>query len=68
VKDPERVKVLYAAACDLVHGIMGQGGGPAFGELLDRLGRRESLDAALRAVYGLSLAELVDGWRAGLPR
>lgn len=65
--DPARVRVLYAAACDLVHDLLGRGGAPLLADLLDRLGRGEELEPALRAVYGLGLDELDAAWRATLP-
>lgn len=65
--DPARVRLLYGAACDLVHALLGRGGGPLFADLLDRLGKGEALEEALRGVYGLGLEELDATWRATLP-
>ena len=65
--DPARVRLRYAVACELVHELLGRGGAPLVAEVLDRLGRGEDLDAALRAVYGLDQEGLERAWRAGLP-
>jgi tetratricopeptide (TPR) repeat protein len=65
--DPGRARLLYAAACDLVHDLLSRGGAPLLADLLDRLGRGEELDAATRAIYGLGLDELDAAWRATLP-
>lgn len=65
--DPATARALYAAACDLVYDLVGRGGAPLLGDLLDRLRRDDPLDDALRAVYGLSLDELDQAWRATLP-
>lgn len=65
--DPARAMLLYAAACDLVHDLLGRGGAPLLADLLDRLGRGEELGAATRAIYGLGLDELDAAWRAALP-
>lgn len=67
-RDPAQARLLYAAACDLVHDLLGRGGPPLLAEVLDRLGRGEPVDDALRAVYGLGLEELDAAWRATLPR
>ncbi len=64
--DATKVRALYAAACDLVHDLLGRGGAPLLADLLDRLRRDEPLDDALRGVYGLTLAELDAAWRASL--
>ncbi len=57
----------YDAACALLHHLLGQGGLPALAELLDRLGRGEAIDAALRQLYGGDLEALLADWRATLP-
>ena len=61
------VRRLYAGACDLVHALLAQGGAPGLAEVHDRLGRGESLDAALKVVYGQTLQELHASWKASLP-
>lgn len=65
--DPARARLLYAAACDLVHALLAQGGTPNLVDLLERFGRGEPLADAFRAVYGLTLDEAVEGWRTTLP-
>lgn len=66
--DAGRARVLYAAACDLVHDLLGRGGAPLLADLLDRLRRGDTVDEAARAVYGLALDELDAAWRATLGR
>lgn len=66
--NPDRVRQLYAAACAFVHSLLAQGGGPRLAELLDALGRGQSVDDALRATYQREASELYADWVATLPR
>ncbi len=66
--DVQVVRRLYAGACDFVHTLFAQGGGPALADLLDLLAKGRPMDAALRRVYGQTLEELHTAWRASLPR
>jgi len=46
-----------------VRDLLQRGGAPAVADLLSRLGRGESVTAAVHPVYGLPLKELEAQWR-----
>ncbi|PYM07740.1 MAG: hypothetical protein DMD82_04905 [Candidatus Rokuibacteriota bacterium] len=53
----------YRTALWLVRDLLQRGGAPAVADLLSRLGRGESVTAAVHPVYGLPLKELEAQWR-----
>jgi Tetratricopeptide repeat len=61
--DPVRARAGYDIALWVVHDLLDRGGMPAARALMGRLGRGETIEAAVPAVYGLRLAELEDQWR-----
>jgi len=61
--DPARARTAYEVALWVVHDLLDRGGMPAMRELMARLGRGETIEAAVPAVYGLRLAELEEQWR-----
>jgi tetratricopeptide (TPR) repeat protein len=61
--DPARARTGYDVALWVVHDLLDRGGAPAMRTLMDRLGRGETIEAAVPAVYGLTLAELEQQWR-----
>jgi tetratricopeptide (TPR) repeat protein len=61
--DPVRARAGYDIALWVVHDLLDRGGMPAARELMARLGRGETIEAAVPTVYGLRLAELEDQWR-----
>jgi tetratricopeptide (TPR) repeat protein len=61
--DPARARAGYDIALWVVHDLLDRGGMPAVRNLMARLGRGETIEAAVPAVYGLRLAELEDQWR-----
>jgi tetratricopeptide (TPR) repeat protein len=65
IADPDaaRARTGYDVALWVVHDLLDRGGMPALRELMLRLGRGETIAAAVPAVYGLPLAQLEDQWR-----
>jgi len=65
IADPDaaRARTGYDVALWVVHDLLDRGGMPAMRELMLRLGRGETIAAAVPAVYGLPLAQLEDQWR-----
>ena len=61
--DPARARAGYDIALWVVHDLLDRGGMPAMRDLMARLGRGETIDAAVPAVYGLRLGQLEDQWR-----
>jgi tetratricopeptide (TPR) repeat protein len=61
--DPARARTGYDVALWVVQDLLDRGGAPAMRALMDRLGRGETIEAAVPAVYGLPLAELEHQWR-----
>jgi tetratricopeptide repeat protein/peptidase MA superfamily protein len=61
--DPARARAGYDIALWVVHDLLDRGGMPAVRELMARLGRGETIEAAVPAVYGLRLGQLEDQWR-----
>jgi len=61
--DPSRARTAYDVALWVVHDLLDRGGMPAMRELMARLGRGESIEMAVPAVYGLRLVELEEQWR-----
>ena len=61
--DPARARTAYDVALWVVHDLLDRGGMPAMRELMARLGRGETIEAAVPAVYGLRLAQLEEQWR-----
>jgi len=61
--DAGRVRVRYATAFDFVASLAEKRGKTSLSEVLDRLGRGEALDGAVRAVYGAGVSELYDEWK-----
>ncbi len=61
--DPLRARTGYEVSLWIVRDLLDRGGMPAMRELLRRLGRGESLEAALPSIYGLRQAELETQWR-----
>ena len=61
--DPARARTGYDVALWVVQDLLDRGGAPAMRELMARLGRGETIAAAMPEVYGLSLAELEHQWR-----
>ena len=61
--DPARARAGYDIALWVVHDLLDRGGMPAMRDLMARLGRGETIEAAVPAVYGLRLGQLEDQWR-----
>jgi len=61
--DPSRARTAYDMALWVVHDLLDRGGMPAVRALMARLGRGETIEAAVPAVYGLRLVELEEQWR-----
>jgi hypothetical protein len=61
--DPLRARTGYDVSLWIVRDLLDRGGMPAMRELLRRLGRGETLDAAIPSIYGLRQADLETQWR-----
>jgi tetratricopeptide (TPR) repeat protein len=61
--DPARARTGYDVALWVVQDLLDRGGAPAMRALMGRLGGGEAIEAAVPAVYGLSLTELERQWR-----
>jgi tetratricopeptide (TPR) repeat protein len=61
--DAGRVRVRYAAAFDFIASLAERRGRTSIAELLDRLGKSEKLDDAVKAIYGVDTASLYEEWR-----
>ncbi len=66
--DTARVKVRYATAFDFVASLADKRGRTSLAEVLDRMGKGETLDDAATAVYGSSVNDLFDEWRNAASR
>jgi hypothetical protein len=61
--DPARARAGYDIALWVVQDLLDRGGAPAMRALIGGLGRGETIETAVPAVYGLPLAELEHQWR-----
>jgi tetratricopeptide (TPR) repeat protein len=64
--DPARARTAYDVALWVVQDLLDRGGDSAMRGLMERLGRGEAIETAVRAMYGLALGELEHQWRRQL--
>lgn len=62
----DEARLAYLLSYTAVHRLMEMGGPPALHALFVRLGAGDSLDAALRSVYGVTEAQFIRRWEAGV--